>query len=97
MFDEARAIRDGGGFGSIIGRNCFQRPKEHALKFLETIMGIYAGEIADNKWLVESAQAAGIARTCFRFKPRAIAGSNRGMRRKLARIGEPVTIPEPLL
>jgi len=45
VFDEARAIRDGGGFGSIIGRNSFQRPKEHALKFLETIMQIYAGEI----------------------------------------------------
>ena len=45
VFEEARAIRDGGGFGSIIGRNSFQRPKEHALKFLETIMKIYAGEI----------------------------------------------------
>jgi class I fructose-bisphosphate aldolase len=45
VFDEARAIRDGGGFGSIIGRNSFQRPREHALKFLETIMDIYAGEL----------------------------------------------------
>jgi len=45
VFDEARAIRDGGGFGSIIGRNSFQRPREHALKFLETIMKIYAGEM----------------------------------------------------
>ncbi len=46
VFDEARSIRDGGGFGSIIGRNSFQRPREHALKFLETIMKIYAGELA---------------------------------------------------
>ena len=45
VFDEVRGIRDGGGFGSIIGRNSFQRPKERALKFLETIMKIYAGEI----------------------------------------------------
>lgn len=45
VFDEARAIRDGGGFGSIIGRNSFQRPKPEAVKFLNTIMGIYAGEI----------------------------------------------------
>jgi fructose-bisphosphate aldolase, class I len=45
VFDEARAIRDGGGFGSIIGRNSFQRPKEQALKFLNTIMGIHAGEV----------------------------------------------------
>ena len=45
VFEEARAIRDGGGFGSIIGRNSFQRPKADAVKFLQTIMGIYAGEI----------------------------------------------------
>jgi class I fructose-bisphosphate aldolase len=45
VFEEARAIRDGGGFGSIIGRNSFQRPKAEAVKFLHTIMGIYAGDI----------------------------------------------------
>lgn len=45
IFEEVRAIRDGGGFGSIIGRNSFQRPKAEAIKFLQTIMGIYAGEI----------------------------------------------------
>lgn len=45
FFAEARAIRDGGGFGSIIGRNSFQRKKPDALKFLETVMGIYEGSI----------------------------------------------------
>jgi class I fructose-bisphosphate aldolase len=45
FFDEARAIRDGGGFGSIIGRNSFQRKKEDALKFLGTVMGIYEGSV----------------------------------------------------
>jgi class I fructose-bisphosphate aldolase len=45
VFDEARAIRDGGGFGSIIGRNSFQRKKEDAIKFLGTIMGIYEGSV----------------------------------------------------
>ncbi len=45
VFDQARAIRDGGGFGSIIGRNSFQRPKTEAVQFLQTIMGIYKGEI----------------------------------------------------
>jgi class I fructose-bisphosphate aldolase len=45
VFEEARAIREGGGFGSIIGRNSFQRPKPEAIKFLHTIMGIYAGDI----------------------------------------------------
>jgi class I fructose-bisphosphate aldolase len=44
VFEEVRAIRDGGGFGSIIGRNSFQRPKAEAVKFLGTIMSIYAGE-----------------------------------------------------
>jgi class I fructose-bisphosphate aldolase len=44
VFEEARAIREGGGFGSIIGRNSFQRPKAEAIKFLQTVMGIYAGK-----------------------------------------------------
>ena len=45
IFEEIRAIRDGGGFGSIMGRNSFQRKKADALKFLNTITGIYAGTI----------------------------------------------------
>ena len=44
IFDEVRGIRDGGGFGSIIGRNSFQRPKDEALKFLGAVMDIYAGK-----------------------------------------------------
>ena len=44
VFEEARAIRDGGGFGSIIGRNSYQRPKAEAVKFLHAIMDIYSGE-----------------------------------------------------
>jgi class I fructose-bisphosphate aldolase len=44
IFDECRGIRDGGGFGSIIGRNSFQRPRDHALRFLDTVMKIYSGE-----------------------------------------------------
>jgi class I fructose-bisphosphate aldolase len=45
VFEQVRAIRDGGGFGSIIGRNSFQRKKPDALKFLDTVMGIYAGTV----------------------------------------------------
>ena len=41
LYDEIRAIRDGGGFGSIIGRNTFQRPREDALEMLNTIIRIY--------------------------------------------------------
>ena len=41
LYDEIRAIRDGGGFGSIIGRNTFQRPRAEALAMLDTIIKIY--------------------------------------------------------
>ncbi len=44
VLNEARAIRDGGGFGSIIGRNSFQRKRPEALKLLRRIMAIYAGD-----------------------------------------------------
>ena len=45
LFDEYRQLRDGGAFGSIIGRNSFQRKREHALAFLGTVMKIYSGEL----------------------------------------------------
>ncbi len=45
MFNDVRAIRDGGGFGSIIGRNSFQRKQADAVKFLGTIMGIMEGSV----------------------------------------------------
>src|SRR5262249_44240270 len=45
IVEEVRGIRDGGGFGSIMGRNSFQRKKPDAIKFLDTVMRIYAGEI----------------------------------------------------
>jgi class I fructose-bisphosphate aldolase len=40
---EIRAIHDGGGFGSIIGRNSFQRTRDHALRLLGEVMDIYSG------------------------------------------------------
>jgi class I fructose-bisphosphate aldolase len=43
LMSDVREIHAGGGFGSIIGRNSFQRPKEQALKLLNTIMDIYKG------------------------------------------------------
>jgi class I fructose-bisphosphate aldolase len=45
LFDEIRGIRDGGGFGSIIGRNVFQREKSDALRLLDTVLRIYSGEV----------------------------------------------------
>lgn len=41
LFAEARAVRDGGGFGSIIGRNSFQRDKAAALRLLDGMGRIY--------------------------------------------------------
>jgi len=43
IYSEVQAIREGGGFGSIIGRNAFQRPREEALAMLRRIMEIYCG------------------------------------------------------
>jgi class I fructose-bisphosphate aldolase len=43
FLSEIRDIQAGGGFGSIIGRNSFQRTHEHALKLLGEVMDIYAG------------------------------------------------------
>jgi class I fructose-bisphosphate aldolase len=44
VYEDARAIRDGGGNGSIIGRNTFQRPREEAMEMLARIVRIYKGE-----------------------------------------------------
>jgi len=44
VYAEVRAIRDGGGNGSIIGRNTFQRPRAEALKMLDTVIRIYKNE-----------------------------------------------------
>lgn len=41
VYQEVEAIRDGGGDGSIIGRNVFQRPREEALGMLSKIISIY--------------------------------------------------------
>lgn len=41
VIEEIKQIKEGGGFGSIIGRNSFQRPKEEALDFLNEILKIY--------------------------------------------------------
>lgn len=42
FLEEIRGIHAGGGFGSIIGRNSFQRPKVEALAMLRAVMDIYA-------------------------------------------------------
>jgi class I fructose-bisphosphate aldolase len=42
ILKEVRAIHAGGGNGSIMGRNAFQRPKAEALKLLGDIIDVYS-------------------------------------------------------
>ncbi len=44
VYREIREINQGGGFGSIIGRNTFQRPRTEALDMLDEIVKIYKGK-----------------------------------------------------
>jgi class I fructose-bisphosphate aldolase len=41
LYNEAKAIKAGGGNGSIIGRNTFQRSKKEALEMLSKLVDIY--------------------------------------------------------
>jgi class I fructose-bisphosphate aldolase len=43
VLDEIRQIKQGGSFGSIVGRNAFQRPHAEAIDLLKQIMAIYKG------------------------------------------------------
>lgn len=42
VLEEIKQINKGGAFGSIIGRNSFQRPEDSALEFLKDILDIYS-------------------------------------------------------
>jgi class I fructose-bisphosphate aldolase len=44
VYQDARDILAGGGNGSIIGRNTFQRPREEAIEMLSKLIRIYKGE-----------------------------------------------------
>ena len=46
VYQDARDIREGGGNGSIIGRNTFQRPRQEAIDMLTRIINIYLGKEA---------------------------------------------------
>ena len=41
ILDEIQEIANGGGFGSIVGRNSFQRPFDEGLSLMREIMDIY--------------------------------------------------------
>jgi fructose-bisphosphate aldolase, class I len=43
LLEEVRALKEGGAFGSIMGRNVFQRPRAEALALLAEVMKVFAG------------------------------------------------------
>jgi fructose-bisphosphate aldolase, class I len=43
LLDEIRQLQQGGAFGSIMGRNAFQRPEAEAIKLLQDVMAIFKG------------------------------------------------------
>jgi class I fructose-bisphosphate aldolase len=42
LLEDIRGLKEGGAFGSIMGRNAFQRPKAEALKLLDDVIRIVA-------------------------------------------------------
>ena len=44
LLEEVRGLAQGGAFGSIMGRNAFQRPKKEAIELLHSVMDAFAGK-----------------------------------------------------
>ena len=44
LINEVKEIAAGGGFGSIMGRNAFQRPKKEAIELLNRVQDAFAGK-----------------------------------------------------
>jgi class I fructose-bisphosphate aldolase len=44
LLTEVEGLAQGGAFGSIMGRNAFQRPKKEAIELLHQVQDIYAGK-----------------------------------------------------
>ena len=43
LLSEIKGMAAGGAFGSIMGRNAFQRPKKEAVQLLRDVMDVFAG------------------------------------------------------
>ena len=41
LMEDIKGIRDGGGFGSIMGRNAFQRPRAESITLLKDVMAVF--------------------------------------------------------
>ena len=44
VLEEVKQLAQGGSFGSIMGRNAFQRPKKEAIELLHAVMDTYVGQ-----------------------------------------------------
>jgi fructose-bisphosphate aldolase, class I len=44
VLQEVKELAQGGAFGSIMGRNAFQRPKKEAISLLHSVMDTYVGQ-----------------------------------------------------
>lgn len=44
LMKEVKELAQGGAFGSIMGRNAFQRPKEESIKLLQDVMDTFSGK-----------------------------------------------------
>jgi len=44
LMEEIKGLKEGGAFGSIMGRNAFQRPHDEAVKLLRDVMDVFAGK-----------------------------------------------------
>jgi class I fructose-bisphosphate aldolase len=44
LIKEIQGMAAGGGFGSIMGRNAFQRPKKESIELLHKVQDVFAGE-----------------------------------------------------
>jgi class I fructose-bisphosphate aldolase len=45
LLEEIKGIAQGGGFGSIMGRNAFQRPKKESIELLHKVQDIFRGDV----------------------------------------------------
>ncbi len=41
LLEEVKGIKEGGGFGSIMGRNAFQRPRAESIQLLRDVMNVF--------------------------------------------------------
>ncbi len=45
LLKEVKELAQGGAFGSIMGRNAFQRPRKEAVELLKNVMGLFKGDL----------------------------------------------------